>query len=510
MLKKLLLLLCFVYSTNAQDSLRYSIDLNKLKNDRLTVEVQLPAGAKEYCFPKIVPGTYAIYDFGRYVSNLQAFDAAGKAVKVRQKDVNSFLIGNASRLSYKVDDTWDSPEIEGKYIFEPVGTNFQEDTLFALNTHALLGFVKGAEKMPVSLQLNVPEGMLASSAIASKKGYYVADSYQSLTDAPILVAHPDTAMLKVGDADILISVFSPNQVIRASQIAEKILPLLKSQQAYLGGTFPVKNYVFLVVMSTHLKNGSYGALEHSQSSFYYLPEYNIATMGSTIRDVSAHEFFHIQTPLNFHSEEIGNFDFQKPKMSRHLWLYEGLTEYAAHHTQLQGGLTTLEQFMESMTEKVNRANDNYNPSLAFTKLSLGALDKYKDEYGNVYQKGALIGFCLDLLLRKETNGVYGTQQMMRDLATQYGPTKSFKDEELFDIIEKTTKVPAVKEFFARYVSKGDKLPLKELVSIIGMEFGESIPGNNTISYGYTNNIEFRALKNPSPSQLKMRQAWLHF
>lgn len=510
MLKKLLILLCFVYSTNAQDSLRYSIDLNKLKNDRLTVEVQLPAGAKEYCFPKIVPGTYAIYDFGRYVSNLQAFNAAGKAVKVRQKDVNSFLIGNASRLSYKVDDTWDSPEIEGKYIFEPVGTNFQEDTLFALNTHALLGFVKGAEKMPVSLQLNVPKGMLASSAIASKKGYYVADSYQSLTDAPILVAHPDTAMLKVGDADILISVFSPNQVIRASQIAEKILPLLKSQQAYLGGTFPVKNYVFLVVMSTHLKNGSYGALEHSQSSFYYLPEYNIATMGSTIRDVSAHEFFHIQTPLNFHSEEIGNFDFQKPKMSRHLWLYEGLTEYAAHHTQLQGGLTTLEQFMESMTEQVNRANDNYNPSLAFTKLSLGALDKYKDEYGNVYQKGALIGFCLDLLLRKETNGVYGTQQMMRDLATQYGPTKSFKDEKLFDIIEKTTKVPAVKEFFARYVSKGDKLPLKELVSIIGMEFGESIPGNNTISYGYTNNIEFRALKNPSPSQLKMRQAWLHF
>lgn len=510
MLKKLLLLLCFVYGTNAQDSLRYSIDLNRLKNDRLTIEVQLPAGAKEYCFPKIVPGTYAIYDFGRYVSNLQAFDAAGKAVKVYRKDFNTFQIAKAKRLRYEVDDTWDSPEIEGKYIFEPAGTNFQEDTLFALNTHALLGYVKGGEQMPVSLQLMVPEGMLASSAIASKKGYFVADSYQSLTDAPILVAHPDTAMLKVGDADILISVFSPNQVIRASQIAEKILPLLKSQQTYLGGTFPVKNYAFLVMMSTHLKNGSYGALEHSQSSFYYLPEYNIATMGSTIRDVSAHEFFHIQTPLNFHSEEIGNFDFQKPKMSRHLWLYEGLTEYAAHHSQLQGGLTTLEQFLESMTEKVNRANDDYNPSLAFTKLSLGALDKYKDEYGNVYQKGALIGFCLDLLLRKETNGAYGTQQMMHDLASQFGPTKSFRDEELFDIIEKTTKVPAVKEFFARYVNKGDKLPLKELVSTIGIEYGESTPGNITITYGYRKNSEFRALKNPSPSQLKMRQAWLHF
>ena len=510
MLKKLLLLSCFVYSVNAQDSLRYSIDLNRLQHDRLTVEVQLPAGAKEFCFPKIVPGTYAIYDFGRYISNLQAFDTNGKAVKVKQKDINSFLIGDASRLSYEVDDTWDSPEIDGKYIFEPAGTSFQEDTLFALNTHALLGYVKGAERKPVTLQLKVPAGMLASSAIASHKGYYVADSYQSLADSPILVAHPDTATLKVGDTDILVSVYSPNQVIRAAQIAATLLPLLKSQKEYIGGTFPVKNYAFLVVMSTHLKNGSYGALEHSKSSFYYLPEYNIATMGSTIRDVSAHEFFHIQTPLNFHSEEIGHFDFQKPKMSRHLWLYEGLTEYAAHHTQLQGGLTTIKQFMESMTEKVNRANDDYNDKLAFTKLSLGALDKHKDEYGNVYQKGALIGFCLDLLLRKETNGTYGTQQMMRDLAAQYGPTQSFKDKELFMLIEKTTKVPAVKEFFARYVSKGEKLPLKEFASFIGLELGESIPGNNTITYGYLNSIEFRELKNPSPSQLKMRQAWLHF
>ncbi len=510
MLKKLLFLLCFVYSTSAQDSLRYSIDLNRLKNDRLTVEVQLPAGAKEYCFPKIVPGTYAIYDFGRYVSNLQAFDASGKAIKVKQKDFNSFHILGASRLSYEVDDTWDSPEIDGKYIFEPAGTNFQEDTLFALNTHALLGYVKGGEKMPVSLHLTVPFGMTASSSLVDKNGFYTADSYQSLTDAPILVAHPDTALLKVGDADILISVFSPNQVIRAAQIAEKILPLLKSQQAYLGGTFPVKNYAFLVVMSTNLKNGSYGALEHSKSSFYYLPEYNISTMGSTIRDVSAHEFFHIQTPLNFHSEEIGNFDFQKPKMSRHLWLYEGLTEYAAHHTQLQGGLITLDQFMEEMTEKANRANDDYNNKLGFTKLSLGALDIYKEEYGNVYQKGALIGFCLDLLLRKETNGAYGTQQMMRDLATQYGPTKSFKDEELFDIIEKTTKVPAVKEFFTRYVSKGWKLPLEELVSTIGLDFGPLLPDRMNFSYGYRKKIEFREKENPSPSQLKMRQAWLHF
>ena len=60
MLKKLLLLLCCASAVQAQDSLRYSIDLNRLKNDRLQVDVKLPAGVNEFCFPKIVPGTYAM------------------------------------------------------------------------------------------------------------------------------------------------------------------------------------------------------------------------------------------------------------------------------------------------------------------------------------------------------------------------------------------------------------------------------------------------------------------
>ena len=197
MLKKLLLLLFSFSTVYAQDSLRYTIDLTKLQNDRLTVEVQLPVGVKEFCFPKMVPGTYAIYHFGRYVSNLQAFDQNGKSLLVVRNDTNTFSFKNASSLRYEVDDTWDSPEIKGTYIFEPAGTNFQKDTLFALNTHALLGYIKGREQIPVSLQLKTSKGLVASSSIMSKDGKYIASSYQKLTDAPILVAPADTVHLRV-------------------------------------------------------------------------------------------------------------------------------------------------------------------------------------------------------------------------------------------------------------------------------------------------------------------------
>jgi predicted metalloprotease with PDZ domain len=47
-------------------------------------------------------------------------------------------------------------------------------------------------------------------------------------------------------------------------------------------------------------------------------------------DVVSHEFFHIVTPLSIHSKEIQDFDYNDPKMSQHLWMYEGVTEYFAN------------------------------------------------------------------------------------------------------------------------------------------------------------------------------------
>lgn len=77
-------LLVSVY-VSAQNSIVYSIDLNKLNNDKLSVQVKTPKFKEDqidFFFPKIVPGTYANYDFGRYISDFQAFDTQGKSLSV--------------------------------------------------------------------------------------------------------------------------------------------------------------------------------------------------------------------------------------------------------------------------------------------------------------------------------------------------------------------------------------------------------------------------------------------
>ena len=115
---------------SGQNTIVYSIDLNKLTNDKLSVQVKTPKFKEDqidFFFPKIVPGTYANYDFGRYISDFQAYDAQGKSLSFVKKNVNQYQIKNAgklTRITYQVDDTWDSPEIDGEYVFEPAGTSF--------------------------------------------------------------------------------------------------------------------------------------------------------------------------------------------------------------------------------------------------------------------------------------------------------------------------------------------------------------------------------------------------
>lgn len=76
--------------------------------------------------------------------------------------------------------------------------------------------------------------------------------------------------------------------------------MLIAQKDYLGGELPVEKYAFLFYfMSGSSLSGSSGALEHSYSSFYVLPEYDSLSMQQQLRDVAAHEFFHIVTPLIF-------------------------------------------------------------------------------------------------------------------------------------------------------------------------------------------------------------------
>lgn len=472
--------ICLQVLSTAQNNYRFSVDLNNCVDDKLAIELKAPsitADEVTYRFPKMVPGTYEVYDFGRFVSGFKAFDKDGKELDVEHADNCSWKIKKATQLdkiTYTVEDTWDT-EIKGKFVFEPGGSNFEANKNFMLNAHCLYGFFDGMLRVPYQINVTRPADFYGTCSLLdvvtkNNTDTYTVPDYYQLQDAPMMYNVPDTTVLNVGGAQIIISLYSTNKVASSKVVAKSIDKILQAQEEYLGGALPIKKYAYLIYLTSNVGgSGASGALEHSYSSMYFLPEMQGEVLGQTITNVSAHEFFHIVTPLSIHAEQIGNFDYTHPQMSKHLWLYEGTTEYAAGLVQVKYGDMSVDDYLRVIEDKMAGAKE-FNDSLPFTVMSAECLTKYHEQYNNVYQKGALIGLCLDVKLRVLSKGKYGLQELMKDLAKTYGKDKSFKDEELFDQIVKLT-YPEIGDFFKRYVAGTEPLPIVETLALAGIEFG---------------------------------------
>src|SRR5690606_22743593 len=158
-------------------------------------------------------------------------------------------------------------------------------------------------------------------------------------------------------------------------------------------------------------------------------------------------FFHIVTPLTVHSEEIANFNYNEPDLSKHLWLYEGVTEYFSDHVQVRHNLISPQTFLDKIQQKINLSQNNYNDNLPFTELSEKAAGEHADQYGNVYEKGALIAAMLDIQLLDLSDRDMDLQDLLSLLSKRFGKQQPFRDEELFKVIEELT-YPEIGEFLS--------------------------------------------------------------
>lgn len=487
MIKKIAILLALSSSVftgyGQQDNYRVEIDLTAAQNDQVPVTVYPPPSDSqfvEYHMARVVPGTYDISDFGRFVVDFSAYDEEGNLLETEQLTTNQWRItsnGKLHKINYRVHDSWDTFQGYGdNVIFEPGGTNINsENNVFVINTFGFIGYIDSQQFQPYEVKVLHQEGLYGATSLKRQtsgktEDIFIAEDFNFLADGPIMYSEPDTVSRTIGNANVIVSVYSPNKVLSAKEVMDNITDLMLAQSKYLGGELPVDRYAYLIYLNDQpTLSGAMGALEHSYSSVYSLPEAGVDLIGQTVRDVASHEFFHIVTPLNIHSEEIGQFDYINPEMSKHLWLYEGVTEYSSMHVQVKYNLYSPEQFLNEISDKL-RGADRYPSGVSFTAMSENILQpEYAKMYGNVYQKGALIGMCLDLYLIKYSNGERDLQWLMRELAKKYGKEKSFEDDRLFEVIESLT-YPEIGEFLETYVAGTEPLPIKEVLSWAGINY----------------------------------------
>ncbi|MCC8358658.1 M61 family metallopeptidase [Salinimicrobium sediminilitoris] len=466
-----------------------TLDLVNVKDDKVMVTVdpgEIKTETIVFFIPKTVPGTYSTSNFGAYAENLKAYDYKGNELPVTAYDENSWSISNATRLdkvTYWMNDTFDVPGEGG--IYSMAGTNINEDKNFLLNLHGFVGYFNDLTEEPYQLEIIRSNDLYAGSALdiaessevsaGRTRDIFRVNRYFEVTDNPIMYAAPDTVSFKVDKMDVLLHVYSPSQKFNAQDFKPAMEKMITAQKDFLGDIDNTDKYAILLYLSATPGEGdaaNFGALEHHTSTVVVMPEQmGQEALNKSLTDIVSHEFFHILTPLGVHSKEVHYFDYNDPQMSRHLWLYEGVTEYFANLFQVNQGLITNQDFYDRMQEKI-MVSKNFDDTMSFTEMSQNILeDEYKNSYYNVYQKGALIGMALDIRLKELSNGEMGLLDLMKQLTQMYGKDKPFEDEDLFPVITELT-YPEIGEFLNTYVSGNTPIPYNEFFEKVGLEMRE--------------------------------------
>lgn len=505
-------ILCLILLSAKSQNYHYSINLNEIKSDEIEVELVCPPiNANEiiFYFPKTIPGTYSELDYGRYIKNFIAIDESGNKLKVEKRNINTYLILNAKNIKtikYKVEDTFDKKLSKKKRVFEPAGTGFEEDEYFVINNGGLFGCFEEMEEIPFLLDFSKDESLKGYSSLSKKstenKSFFESKDYHQLIDCPILFTNQEVEQFKVGKCNITIASYSENDSA-ASIIKKEIEPMFDAILEFTD-SLPVEEYNILMFVDNQKEIGEmlasgkikffkipalirlmskgYGALEHGTSSFYFLPNFGSGDINYTqiLKDVIIHEFMHIYTPLNLHSELIGDFDYLNPKMSKHLWLYEGVTEYFSIQIQMQGEVLEPLEALKEIRSKIFSAQ-RYPNSMSFTEMSENILDKpYKKQYYQVYERGAVIAMLLDFEIMKLTNGEKTLKSVIFELSKEYGSTKSFDEEDF--ITEFVGKVhPGLQIFFDNYIIGTNPLDIQQGFDVVGIDYYQKLDTNIPIN-----------------------------
>lgn len=475
------ILLVNFLSISAQQ--KFFVNLNDRSDDLFKVTLipeKLSEQNKIYQFASTAPGTYQIMDIGRFVRSFKAYDSKGAELGTKQISVNQWELADPTKTAkviYTVAETWDTPVKENP-VYPMSGSSIEEDHVL-INGQCVFGYFHGMSKTPIKIKLNYPSQWLVGTALElNADGFYDAVDFDYVVDSPILLGALTKATTKIENTTINVLTYSKTGKINSDQLLLLLEEIISATSQFTEG-LPVDQYTFLF----HFENFSAGAWEHNYSSFYVYKEAELSnTFARELKSVAAHEFYHIITPLNIHSELVGNFNFETPTMSQHIWLYEGVTEWASDILQLRDYLTSLDDYLAEIKTKLI-INDNYDPTISLVELSLRSIDR-QDQYPNIYQKGALVAGLLDIRLLELSNGKKGLREVINKLYKDYGATKAFSEKSFFDEFAKRT-YPEISDFIDKYIKGTEKLPLEKYFGKLGIEYKEFVGiDSSRISLGF--------------------------
>jgi predicted metalloprotease with PDZ domain len=401
----------------------YVLSIAEPETRRLEVQLQVqPRGEKSLDFrlPVWTPGSYLIREHQRHVDGVRA-ESNGELLVVAKVDKQTWRVetrgGEPVKLSYRL------------HCFElTVRTNHIDATHAFINPSAALMFAVGRESEPCSVRLQLPGGWQAWVALPLEEGAFRAADYDELADSPFELgteaSHQSHRFEAQGVPHELV-VWGRGDFDGVLAVPDMV-KIIDALSAIFGGLPYREKYLFIL----HLNDKGRGGLEHRQSCALIVPRFSFVQK-SAYEDfllLVAHEFFHLWNVKRLRPAAFTPYDWTRENHTGLLWAMEGLTSFYEVMTLRRAGLVTPERFLEIWAERVTQLLRT--PGRLRVSLAQASYDAWIKHYRpdestantsvSYYLKGSVVGFLLDLELRRRTLGQRSLDDVMRTLFERHG------------------------------------------------------------------------------------------
>ncbi|HUJ39241.1 MAG TPA: hypothetical protein VLW54_01745 [Candidatus Acidoferrales bacterium] len=389
------------------------------------VRIELPGRARiprTLLIPRAVPMGYGDEPYDQFVSNLTAFDAAGKSLPVTRGDGPRWLIGSASRVEYDVDlarmeqqiqDGTDSSRVRAGYVF--------------FLGYSVFGLVEGEETHPIELRIEAPNSWPVFSTLAPAGGPIHAPDFYALADSQTVLgpaAHISPVHYsREKDAPLTLVFFSEAPVDQA-RLKRLAAEAMTAMQDYFDGPAPppFPHYtVLLEFLKPVSEKHSYGfGMEHLES-FH-------AAMGAADADPEhlpdlplryhiAHHIAHAWIPKRCYGEGYFPFTWDASPKIDTIWFSEGFAQYAAM-VALATSPEQREKFLDVRFRSVLRDASPELRRMPLRELSLLASTQYAADFriGQLtFSRGGLMAAEMDDRIQSHTHGAKSLRDALRHL-----------------------------------------------------------------------------------------------
>lgn len=477
-----------------QDPIIYTITRNAEENGysllvRMDVTFPPNTSSFEIKMPVWSPGDYRVVNHAKYVQNFGVYmDNAGTQfpLTVVKRDANTWNIAlNGARkciITYKLNNL-------PAGIFSENHVSKEKYTFY--NGPSVYVYVEGQKERPALLRLLMEKGWKSEVPLPTRKygqeTLYYASDYDTLTDSPVLMADAKSYLAEEftvqGKPHRAVFFGNIPETLKSANYVPVLKPIVQASNDLMGST-PYDQYIFFFDVG-----GRGGGLEHLNSTRINLPA---GVLPRNVATFFAHEFFHLWNIKRIRPRVLGPFDYIQPPKTANLWFAEGVTDYYAYIICLRAGVLSEREFLAHWRNSIRQMQ--FTPGRKKVSADVSSLRVWEADNStgyelSYYQKGALIGLCLDLKIRDVTDGKKSLDDVMRLLMKEHNPPlPGFEEDGILQAINRVTGKDLT-EFYNLVARSTEEMPFDECLRYVGLT------------------QDTRPLANATERQLRLQKEW---